>query len=339
MNKITKWIKQHQVAAFYILAFAITWGLGFSYGAVVKRSQHRLSPLVSLASCGPALAGMIIATVINTKPKQGSRKAFWIAFLVALTVSAAIHSAYLLLYGRFNYSPVEIGFRLLIVLPVSLVIGAVYSRIPELKKYLSSLLRFRGVWGWVLLALLFYPATVLLSVPISRILGMQNIMANPPPKEGIAMVGWFSFKFIQNFLFFSATGEETGWRGFALPRLQKRLSPLKAALFTALFWMLWYIIKWQGEGQSILSVQHWIDAILHYGLMSFILVWFYNRSKGSTLVAGVNHASAITTSLFFTFRPQTGIYLVWALIISIIIFTDRMWEKLPYDHPAVYHPA
>ena len=33
MNKLTYWIKGHQITAFFIITFAITWGLGFSYGA------------------------------------------------------------------------------------------------------------------------------------------------------------------------------------------------------------------------------------------------------------------------------------------------------------------
>ena len=201
MDKFIDWIKRHQLAAFYILAFAISWGLGFSYGAVVKRSQHRLLPLVSLASCGPALAGIIISALINTKPKEGTRKAYWIAFLVALPVSAAIHSAYLLLYGRFNYSPAEIGFRLLIVLPVAFIISTAYSRIPELKKYLSSLVRFRGVWGWVLMALLFYPVTVLLSLPISRILGMRTLWRIHPLKKALRWSGGLASNSYKTFYF------------------------------------------------------------------------------------------------------------------------------------------
>ena len=57
------------------------------------------------------------------------------------------------------------------------------------------------------------------------------------------------------------------------------------------------------------------------------------------LAAGVGHASAVTTGLFFPFRPQTGLYLVWAIIVAVMIVADRMWHKLPPDHPAVYHPA
>ena len=34
MNRIASWIKRHQIVAFFIITFAITWGLGFSYAAV-----------------------------------------------------------------------------------------------------------------------------------------------------------------------------------------------------------------------------------------------------------------------------------------------------------------
>ena len=36
MNRLINWIKGHQIIAFFIIAFAITWGLGFSYEAVMN---------------------------------------------------------------------------------------------------------------------------------------------------------------------------------------------------------------------------------------------------------------------------------------------------------------
>jgi membrane protease YdiL (CAAX protease family) len=41
-------------------------------------------------------------------------------------------------------------------------------------------------------------------------------------------------------LVFSGYGEETGWRGFALGRLQERFGPVKGTLVLALIWAGWH---------------------------------------------------------------------------------------------------
>jgi hypothetical protein len=43
MNKLTDWIKRHQVAAFFIIAFAITWGLMFSTAQFMDKACFRLA--------------------------------------------------------------------------------------------------------------------------------------------------------------------------------------------------------------------------------------------------------------------------------------------------------
>ena len=225
LNKLTDWIKRHQVAAFYMITFTITWGLGFSYGAVLKRGQFLLAPLAFVAICGPALAGIIITAVANTEPRQGTRKAFWIAFFVAWVVSALVFLAHNTFIDLAPFSPVMVGFVLVSVVPVAFVISMAYSRIPAVKSYLASLIRLRGVWGWSFLAWVLTSALILLSVPTSSILGRQPITAHQFPDTGLALIGLVTVKFLYQLFFFNATGEEVGWRGFALPRLQTRTSP------------------------------------------------------------------------------------------------------------------
>src|SRR5512136_177888 len=104
MNKLTDWIKRHQIAAFFIITFAITWGLGFSYSAFYK-GQFLMAPLAFLATCGPALAGIIISAVSNTQPRQGTRKAFWIAFFAAWIVSALVCIAGIAILYHAAFSP------------------------------------------------------------------------------------------------------------------------------------------------------------------------------------------------------------------------------------------
>ena len=55
MTGLVSWIKGHQIISFFIITFAITWGLGFSYGALLNKGIYLLAPVAFIATCGPAL--------------------------------------------------------------------------------------------------------------------------------------------------------------------------------------------------------------------------------------------------------------------------------------------
>lgn len=336
MNYLADWIRRHQIAAFFIITFAITWGLGFSWGAVLQRDQGLLLPLAFVSACGPGLAGIIISTVTNTQPRQGSRKAFWITFLAAWVVSALVCLANLKFYEQFPLSPVVVGLFTISVVPVAFVIASTRSRIPSVRSYLALLIRLRGMWGWTLLALVLFPVLHLISFPINSLLNRQSIPSNQFPDISLTLIGLVIVKFLYQLFFFNATGEETGWRGFALPRLQERTSPLIAALVIAFFWVPWHLFGWQAEGKPILTLQYWGVMYIGHILLSVLIVWIFNRAKGSILVAGFTHAAANTVQAFIPVQNILSLYLTLFVAALVLILVDRMWKKLPSDHPAVY---
>jgi len=337
MNKLTDWIKRHQIAAFFIITFAITWGLGFSYDAVMNKGISLLAPLVMVATCGPALAGIIITAVSNKQPNQGTRKAFWIAFFVAWVLSALVFVGHNTFFNHAPLSPILVGFTLVLVVPVAFVISMVFSRIPAVRNYLSSLIRLRNVWGWAFLALVIFPGLILLSIPISSLLGRQSITSHHFPETGLVLIGLIAVKFIYQLFFFNATGEEVGWRGFALPRLQVRTSPLIASLVLTLFWGPWHFFLWKAEGRPVLTWQYWIESyFLAHFLITLIFVWICNRAKGNILVAGITHAAMNTAFAFIPLQNMQGVNLTLLVAALVMILADRMWKRLPSDHPAVY---
>jgi membrane protease YdiL (CAAX protease family) len=336
MSKLTDWVNSHQVTAFFIITFAITWGLGFTYDAVMNKGVFLLAPLVFVATCGPALAGTIVSAVSNTQPKEGTKRTYWIAFLIAWVVSALVFLANNTFINHAPFSLVMIGFTLVSVVPVAFVISMACSRIPAVKRYLASLIRLRGVWGWSLLALVLVPALVLLSIPISSLLGRQPIAAHNFTDTGLVLIGLIAVKFLYQVFFFNATGEEVGWRGFALPRMQSLISPLVACLVLNLFWGLWHLFLWKAEGKPVLTPEYWVRTYLELFPGTVVLGWLYNRSRGSILVAGIAHAAANTTYAFFPNLDWTVYNWTVAVAALVMIVVDRMWKKLPADHPAVY---
>src|SRR5436190_23390252 len=77
-------------------------------------------------------------------------------------------------------------------------------------------------------------------------------------------------------LLFIGLGEEPGWRGFALPHLQTKYSPVTASLILAPIWSLWHLpligneFPWPIVPAFVLSV---------FGA-TFMQTWLFNRSKG-----------------------------------------------------------
>jgi membrane protease YdiL (CAAX protease family) len=338
LNKITNLIKCHQIVAFFILAFAITWGLGFSYGALLNKGIYFLAPVAFIATCGPALAGIIISAVINTQPREGSKRTYGIAFIAAWGASSLVFLANNIFINHAPFSPILVIFTVVSVMPVAFVISMAYSRIPEVKRYLSSLVRLRGVVGWAFLALILMPALILLSVFIDRFRDGQPITALSFPASGLALIGLIAVKFFYQLFFFNATGEETGWRGFALPRLQASTSPLLASLVLALFWAPWHFFLWQAEGKPVFSLQYWVEQYVGLIPATFLIVWLYNRSRGSILVAGIAHAAANTAFAFLSGVDWFVLAAVNFVVVLVFVLIDRMWKKLSSDHPAVYQP-
>lgn len=94
-------------------------------------------------------------------------------------------------------------------------------------------------------------------------------------------------------------GEETGWRGFALPRLQQKYSAASATLILAIVWAFWHVPAF-----------FYRDTYIQMGLLGFpmflvsiifatmMFTWLYNSTGGSLLLVILFHAffNWLTTS-------------------------------------------
>jgi len=93
-------------------------------------------------------------------------------------------------------------------------------------------------------------------------------------------------------------GEEFGWRGYALPRLQNKYGALIASLVIGFIWGFWHLPSLfapQGVVGAIaaeLGLIFLLPYILGTIANSIFMTWLYNKSNTSALIAGiVFHAS------------------------------------------------
>jgi membrane protease YdiL (CAAX protease family) len=85
-------------------------------------------------------------------------------------------------------------------------------------------------------------------------------------------------------------GEETGWRGFALPELQRRFSPATATLLVAGMWALWHVpYFFVLAAYEDLGGGELVGFALGIVAGAFVLTWLYNRSGGSVLLPVIWH--------------------------------------------------
>jgi membrane protease YdiL (CAAX protease family) len=83
--------------------------------------------------------------------------------------------------------------------------------------------------------------------------------------------------------------EKFGWRGFVQPRLQERRSALVAALAVGIVWALWHVPIVAGGGSGYQGGE-WVGFLLFLPLMSIVLTWLYNSTRGGLLFVMIGHA-------------------------------------------------
>ncbi|WP_169735721.1 CPBP family intramembrane glutamic endopeptidase [Intrasporangium oryzae] len=103
---------------------------------------------------------------------------------------------------------------------------------------------------------------------------------------GLGLIGVWTVVFLVN-----GFGEETGWRGYALPQLQRRFGPLTATLILAAAWAGWHVPQFFYL-RSYKDFPPAMVPVFVFGLLAgaVVLTWLYNGTGGSILAVAVWHA-------------------------------------------------
>lgn len=94
-------------------------------------------------------------------------------------------------------------------------------------------------------------------------------------------------------------GEEFGWRGLALPKLQSKFGPFFASLLIGSVWGIWHLPSFLAPQDvvGVLYAEIGLVFILVYTLgtiaNSVFMTWIYNKTNASGLVAGIGFHAAI----------------------------------------------
>jgi membrane protease YdiL (CAAX protease family) len=325
MSKAAQIARQYPISSFFALAFGFSWGLWLVFQPLYMAGRPASSgtfgawaaPLLMLGIFGPALAAITLSAIAGPGRREGTRKAALIAFALAWPAGT-------LLFTLDQVSGEGREFSLFIgalsavaaLLPAFVLAQSLHST-PGVRRCLETIARPRGALRWHVLALLGFPCLWGLGLLLTRALGM------PAPAVRMPQAGTVLQAFFYTLLF-TGLSEEPGWRGFALPRLQARLSPLAASLVLGVFWALWHAPARLGGFEARSLADMLVEFVLII-LLSILFTWLYNRAGRSILAAMLLHTSMNTATRFMAIT--IGGLALLALFLAFIVARDRMWEK------------
>jgi membrane protease YdiL (CAAX protease family) len=104
-------------------------------------------------------------------------------------------------------------------------------------------------------------------------------------------------------------GEEPGWRGFALPRLQKDFGPVLGTLILGTLHGVWHLPALFTPLLGPFSWEGFLTFVLTAAAGTFIYTWIFNNTRGSVWIAMLLHASSNAASNLVGSLIPTGVTL------------------------------
>lgn len=155
---------------------------------------------------------------------------------------------------------------------------------------------WRVGWRWFLAATLIEPACILAGVYAHAALtqtspDFSTAMAYQLFGASASLPRFFLPFFLVDLI---NNGEEMGWRGYVLPRLQAKHRALTASLILGVIWGCWHLPKYIGH----FSATTFVWSLLHFVAFAVLLTWLYNNTRGSLLVVAICHALSNTVGIF-----------------------------------------
>jgi uncharacterized protein len=189
--------------------------------------------------------------------------------------------AYLLtwwIYPLLRFSPLLGIFGLFGPALAAMIMAAVTGGKTGLKALLSRAVRWRVGLPWYVIALGLPTVLSLATAALAYLLGAPKLL----------QVGTLTIFDI--ILFVLVVGEELGWRGYALPLLLDKRSPLTASVILGVVWGLWHLPTFlvPGTPQYGLPLTAFVLLTIEY---SILMTWVFLHTLGSVLIATVFHGA------------------------------------------------
>jgi uncharacterized protein len=200
-----------------------------------------------------------------------------------------------------------------------LLLTGLVDRKAGLRELLSRLLKWRVGARWYAAALLTAPilaAAVLFALSISSPIFTTDAKTSLVLTSVVAgLIGGFF--------------EELGWTGFAVPRMRQRYGVLATGLVVGVLWGAWHLLQilWVGGTYSgglplvLFLILYFFSGVAQLTAYRVLMVWVYDCTGGSLLVAMLMHTSLIVGTIFIFTPLATGVaFLTYTWVLAAALW-------------------
>ena len=202
----------------------------------------------------------------------------------------------------------------------ALIMTGLSGGTPAVKKLLSGFTIWRVSYKWYLAALFLIIGPLIFAL-VYIMLGFEYVGIDPSFTASAAVVALLST------LYLGPIAEEAGWRGFALPKLQKRFSALTSSIILGVIWACWHLPLYLIEPRMPFYIYLPLVTVL-----TILFTWLYNNTRGSLIIAVLAHFSFNFTAAWFVgylgLLPQMVFYIAGSVmiipyVVVVIIYFGR----------------
>lgn len=304
-----------EITSYLVLAFGISWVL--LIGAIKLGLAEEY---LNIGVAGPALAALILsARNHESRDPFSSGRLLWFscAWLLCWIV-ICLH------YLWRNDGPLQVRLNPWLLIPAAIpawILSGAFSGNGGVRSLVRRITHTPNRWS--LFALLCLP--LMLGIPSILAYALHAKLVWPEGHGSAMASNADGFVFFLFNLFFVATEEEPGWRGFLLDRLQRKFSPLVSSLLVWFPWAIWHApLDYYRPGRFSL-VTYVLLRVVFLIPLTIVLTWLYNRSRRSIQATVVFHASMNTVPFVMPYYQPAWILLF--VFAGYAIISDKMWSR------------
>jgi membrane protease YdiL (CAAX protease family) len=190
------------------------------------------------------------------------------------------------------------------------------------RELFGRFVRWRANLAWLGIALLLLPATMLVAIYTHAF--MRGSVDSLGFRDGWSTL---PLHFVYLLVLGGPLGEEPGWRGFALPRLQDSYGPVIGSVCLGILHALWHLPLWWMYPPPC-PFWMYVAGVIP---VTFLFTWLFNHTRGSLLYSLLFHTSMSIASVRLPEVPAYHVWILvlWAVVLTVFLCDPRLGQTAP----------